>query len=135
MVNRIWPTALAGEAGNSVSSVSALACHTGRPNSVNTFQIVLVYGTCSTVFTYPYLATFKGQGTIENLTLLQIQRSPCDQGVKFGSVKQEIIHARNKILHEKPKTYELHLRLIKGTNYCGKGVILQKNLYKLTLLQ
>ena len=68
---------------DSVSSVSALACHIGRPNSVNTGQIVLVYGTCSTVFTYPYLATFKGQGTTENLTLWQIQRSPCDQGVKL----------------------------------------------------
>ena len=33
MVNRIWPTAVAGEA-DSVSSVSASACHIGGPNSV-----------------------------------------------------------------------------------------------------
>ena len=44
MVNRIWPTAVAGEA-DSVSSVSASACHVGGPNSVNTGQILLVYGT------------------------------------------------------------------------------------------
>ena len=37
MVNRIWPTAVAGEA-DSVSSVLTL-CH-----SVNTGQILLVYG-------------------------------------------------------------------------------------------
>ena len=43
MVNRIWPTAVAGKA-DSVSSVSALACHIGVPNSVNTGQILLVYG-------------------------------------------------------------------------------------------
>ena len=46
MVNRIWPTAaLAGEA-DSVSSVSASACHIGEPNSVNPGQILLVYGNC-----------------------------------------------------------------------------------------
>ena len=44
MVNRIWPTAVAGKA-DIVSSVSALACHIGGPNSVNTGQILLVYGT------------------------------------------------------------------------------------------
>ena len=44
MVNRIWPTAVAGEA-DSVSSVSASACHIGGPNSVNPGQILLVYGT------------------------------------------------------------------------------------------
>ena len=38
MVNRIWPTAVAGEA-DSVSSVSASACHIGGPNSVNPGQI------------------------------------------------------------------------------------------------
>ena len=43
MVNRIWPTAVAGEAV-SVSSVSASACHIGGPNSVNPGQILLVYG-------------------------------------------------------------------------------------------
>ena len=43
MVNRIWPTAVAGEA-YSVSSVSASACHIGGPNSVNPGQILLVYG-------------------------------------------------------------------------------------------
>ena len=44
MVNRIWPTAVAGEA-DSVSSESASACHIGGPNSVNPGQILLVYGT------------------------------------------------------------------------------------------
>ena len=44
MVNRIWPTAVADEA-NSVSYVSASACHIGGPNSVNPGQILLVYGT------------------------------------------------------------------------------------------
>ena len=43
MVNRIWPTAVAGET-DSVSYVSALACHIGGPNSVNPGQILLVYG-------------------------------------------------------------------------------------------
>ena len=43
MVNRIWPTAVVGEA-DSVSSVSASACHIGGPNSVNPGQILLVYG-------------------------------------------------------------------------------------------
>ena len=43
MVNRIWPTAVAGKA-DSVSSVSASACHIGGPNSVNPGQILLVYG-------------------------------------------------------------------------------------------
>ena len=38
---------MAGEA-DSVSSVSALACHIGGPNSVNTGQILLVYGTLET---------------------------------------------------------------------------------------
>ena len=42
--NRICPTAVAGEA-DSVSSVSASACHIGGPNSVNPGQILLVYGT------------------------------------------------------------------------------------------
>ena len=43
MVNRIWPTAVAGEA-DSVSFVSASACHIVGPNSVNPGQILLVYG-------------------------------------------------------------------------------------------
>ena len=43
MVNRIWPTAVAVKA-DSVSSVSASACHIGGPNSVNPGQILLVYG-------------------------------------------------------------------------------------------
>ena len=43
MVNRIWPTAVAGKA-DSVSSVSASSCHIGGPNSVNPGQILLVYG-------------------------------------------------------------------------------------------
>jgi len=43
MVNRIWPTVVAGKA-DSVSSVSASACHIGGPNSVNSGQILLVYG-------------------------------------------------------------------------------------------
>ena len=45
MVNRIWPTAVAGKV-DSVSSVSASACHIGGPNSVNPGQIMLVYGNC-----------------------------------------------------------------------------------------
>ena len=44
MVNRIWPFAVAGGA-DSVSAVSAAACHIGGPNSVNPGQILLVYGT------------------------------------------------------------------------------------------
>jgi len=44
MVNRIWPTAVAGKADN-VSSVSASAGHIGGTNSVNPGQILLVYGT------------------------------------------------------------------------------------------
>ena len=44
MVNRIWPTAVTGEA-DSVSSVTASACHIGGPNSVTPGQILLVYGT------------------------------------------------------------------------------------------
>ena len=43
MVNRLWPTAVAGKADN-VSSVSASACLIGGPNSVNPCQILLVYG-------------------------------------------------------------------------------------------
>ena len=43
MVNRIWTNALADKA-DSVSSVSASACHIGEPNSVNPGQILLVYG-------------------------------------------------------------------------------------------
>ena len=39
MVNRIWPTAVAGKADN-VSSVSASACHIGGPNSVSLRYIV-----------------------------------------------------------------------------------------------
>ena len=46
MVNRIWPKAVVGEA-DSVSSVSASACHIGGPNSVNPGQILLVYGMAS----------------------------------------------------------------------------------------
>ena len=44
MVNRIWPTAVAGKA-DSVSTVSASACHIGGPNALNPGQILLVYGT------------------------------------------------------------------------------------------
>ena len=43
MVNAKSPTAGAGEA-DSVSSVSASACHISGPNSVSPGQIVLVYG-------------------------------------------------------------------------------------------
>ena len=43
MVNRIWPTAVAGKA-DSVSAVSASASHIGGPNSVNPGQILLAYG-------------------------------------------------------------------------------------------
>ena len=39
LVNRIWPTAVEGEA-DSVSSVSASACHIGGPNYVNPGQIM-----------------------------------------------------------------------------------------------
>ena len=46
MVNIICPTAVAGEA-DSVSFMSASACHIGGPNSVNPGQILLVYGTLS----------------------------------------------------------------------------------------
>ena len=46
MVNLDWPTAVAGEA-DSVSFVSASACHIGGPNSVNPGQILLVYGNIS----------------------------------------------------------------------------------------
>ena len=46
--NLDWPTAVAGEA-DSVSSVSASACHIGGPNSLlNPGQILLVYGTALT---------------------------------------------------------------------------------------
>ena len=44
MVNRIWPNAVAGKV-DSVSSLSASACHIGGPNSVKPGQILLVYGT------------------------------------------------------------------------------------------
>ena len=43
MVNRIWPTAVAGKADN-VSFESASACDIGGPNSVNPGQILLFYG-------------------------------------------------------------------------------------------
>ena len=46
MFNLDWPTAVAGEA-DSVSSVSASACHIRGPNSVNPGQILLVYGSVS----------------------------------------------------------------------------------------
>ena len=42
MVNRIWPTAVAGEA-DSVSYVSASAFHIGWPNSVSLRYIFLEY--------------------------------------------------------------------------------------------
>ena len=54
MVNRIWPTAMAGKA-DSVSSVSASACHIDGPNSVNPGQILLVYGTSFGIFRRRYL--------------------------------------------------------------------------------
>ena len=44
MVNRIWPTAVAGEAERELT-LSASACHIGGTNSVNHGQILLVYGT------------------------------------------------------------------------------------------
>ena len=44
MVNTFWPTPMAGKA-DSVSSVSASACHIGWLNCVNPGQILLVYGT------------------------------------------------------------------------------------------
>ena len=43
MVNRIWPTAVAGKA-DSVSSVLASACHIGGPIGVNPGELALVYG-------------------------------------------------------------------------------------------
>ena len=46
MVNRIWPTAVVGKV-DSVSSLSASACHIGGPNSVNPGQFLLVYGKSS----------------------------------------------------------------------------------------
>ena len=47
--NRIWPTAVAGEADRELT-LSGSACHVGGPNSVNPGQILLVYGmlVCST---------------------------------------------------------------------------------------
>ena len=48
MVNRIWPTAVAGKA-DSVSSVSTSAYHIGGPNFVNPGQILLVYVTLEKV--------------------------------------------------------------------------------------
>ena len=46
MVNRLWPTAVAGKAGkaDNVSSVSASACHIGVPIDVNPGELMLVYG-------------------------------------------------------------------------------------------
>ena len=44
--SRIWPTAVVGVA-DSVTSVSASACHIVGPNSVNPGQILLVYGTAN----------------------------------------------------------------------------------------
>ena len=49
MVNRIWPTAVVGEA-DSVSFMSALAYHIGGQNSVNPGQILLFYGNGSLVY-------------------------------------------------------------------------------------
>ena len=43
MVNRIWPTAVAGEA-DSVSSLTASACHIGGRTDVNPGDLTLVYG-------------------------------------------------------------------------------------------
>ena len=69
MVNRIWPTAVAGKA-DSVSSVSASACHIGGPNSVNPGQILLVYGShswqsildlCLSLL-FPHMPLFQDQG-------------------------------------------------------------------------
>ena len=48
MVNRIWPTAVAGEADKELT-VTASACHIGGPNSVNPGQILLVYSTGSKI--------------------------------------------------------------------------------------
>ena len=44
MVKRIWPTAVAGEA-DSVSSVSASACHSSGPKGVSPGQKALLHGT------------------------------------------------------------------------------------------
>ena len=57
MVNRIWPTVVIGES-DSVSTVSASACHIGGPNSVSHGQILLVYGT---VFDIVQLFYIKGE--------------------------------------------------------------------------
>ena len=57
MVNRIWPAAVAGEA-DSVSSVSASACHIGGPNSVNHGEILLVYGKWSVMTFFCLLSVF-----------------------------------------------------------------------------
>ena len=54
MVNRIWPTAVAGKA-DSVSSVSASASHIGGPNSVSPGQILLVYGNLIYTFSHNLL--------------------------------------------------------------------------------
>ena len=43
MVNKIWPTTVAGEA-DCVSSVSASVCHIGGPIYVNPGELALVYG-------------------------------------------------------------------------------------------
>ena len=51
MVNRIWPTAMAGKA-DSVSSVSASAYHTGGRNSVNPGQILLVHGRSQVIYIF-----------------------------------------------------------------------------------
>ena len=61
MVNRIWPTAVAGKA-DSVSSVSASACHIGGPNSVNPGQILLVYGRCLNLCCASYGAPLRHKG-------------------------------------------------------------------------
>ena len=43
MVNRIWPTAMAGKADEELTLLAS-TCHIGGPNSVNPGQILLVYG-------------------------------------------------------------------------------------------
>ena len=74
MVNRIWPTAVAGKA-DSVSSVSASACHIGGPNSVNPGQILLVYGNRITLplTKAPILCITRGWGlAVSSLPLLEM---------------------------------------------------------------
>ena len=64
MVDRIWPTAAAGKA-DSVSFVSASACHIGGPNSVNPGQILLEYGNLQIITTRLVNICIKGAKKLE----------------------------------------------------------------------